>query len=307
MGLGSRASPLAALLTMLGLAVPALPSATFAQWTSPALESGAPSAPGGTAPGETAPPGTEAPGAEPSQPSPCQSEPALRCPDLVMSAPFHLHLDRSTIHGHVLLRAASSIDNVGAGPIELRAHRSGGKMTVYQAIYDSSGHRHLFQTKAGLIFKYVPGRRYRHPTIEAFSYWKLRHAAGFQLWALDAEGRAVQLVRTGPKVDYCLRDLIRSHPSPGSPRARVYPACSQDPYMRSDVLGTSVGWSDVYPYEYPEQWIDVTGLHGRFAYVQVVDPENLLIEFNHANDVSETYVELPSGRVFGHRVGVAAP
>ena len=71
--------------------------------------------------------------------------------------------------------------------------------------------------------------------------------------------------------------------------------------------GTSVGWSDIYPYEYPEQWIDVTGLSGRFAYAQIVDPENLLIESNHKNNLSETYVSLPSGLVLGHRAGVAAP
>jgi hypothetical protein len=63
----------------------------------------------------------------------------------------------------------------------------------------------------------------------------------------------------------------------------------------------------VYPYEYPEQWIDVTGLHGRFAYVQIADPDNHLMESTHRDDVSETYVELPSGRVLGHRVGVAGP
>jgi len=58
---------------------------------------------------------------------------------------------------------------------------------------------------------------------------------------------------------------------------------------------------------YPEQWIDVTGLRGRFAYVQIADPDNLLMESNHQNNVSETYVALPSGRVLGYRVGVAAP
>ena len=73
------------------------------------------------------------------------------------------------------------------------------------------------------------------------------------------------------------------------------------------MLGTSVGWSDVYPYEYPEQWIDVTGLRGSFAYAQIADPDNLLMESNKSNNVSETYVELPSGRVLGHRVAVPAP
>jgi hypothetical protein len=224
-----------------------------------------------------------------------------------MSAPFDLHVDRTTIPGHVLLRAASSINNHGAGPIELRAHRTRHGMAVYQAIYDRRGRAHLFHTRARLVFKYVPGQRYEHATIEAFSYWKLAHAAAFQLWSIDGQRHAVALVRSGPKVDYCLRDLIRTRPSPRSPAAPVYPACSQDPRMRRDVLGTSVGWSDVYPYEYPEQWIDVTGLRGRFAYVQMADPDNLLIEQNHENDTSETYVQLPSGRVLGQRVGVAAP
>ncbi len=180
-------------------------------------------------------------------------------------------------------------------------------MAVYQAIYDSSGRRHLFNTAAQLVFKYVPGERYAYPSVGDFSYWKVRHAAAFQLWSLDNHRRAVQLVRTGPKVDYCLRDLTRTRPSPYSPRARVYPACSQDPNTQSDVLGTSVGWSDIYPYEYPEQWIDVTGLSGRFAYVQIADPEGHLIESNHKNNISETYVSLPSGLVLGHRVGAAAP
>jgi hypothetical protein len=73
------------------------------------------------------------------------------------------------------------------------------------------------------------------------------------------------------------------------------------------VLGTSVGWTDSYSYEYPEQWIDVTGLRGRFAYLQIVDLDRLLIESNPENDISETYVELPSGRVLGYSIGVAAP
>jgi Lysyl oxidase len=224
-----------------------------------------------------------------------------------MSAPSHLHIDRNTIPGRVLLRAASSLNNRGSGPLELRAHRSGSRMGVYQAIYDRTGRRHLFRTAAKLVFKYVPGERYERESVGNFSYWKFEHAAAFELWAIDAQRRAVQLVRVGPKIDYCLRDLIRSHPSVSSPSTPVYPACSQNPNMRRDVLGTSVGWSDVYPYEYPEQWIDVTGLRGRFAYVQIADPEDLLLESNHHNNVSETYLTLPSGRVLGDRVGVAAP
>lgn len=225
-----------------------------------------------------------------------------------MSAPFELHLDRTTMPGHVLLRASSSIDNHGRGPIELRARRVGRYGTVvYQAIYDRRGRAHLYRTDAKLVFKYIPGERWGYGNVGAASYWKLRHAAAFQLWSIDSHYRAIKLVRRGPKVDYCLRDLTRTFPLPRSPRRAVYPGCSQNPHMRHDVLGTSVGWSDIYPYVYPQQWIDVTGLHGRFAYVQIVDPGRRLFVSDPSKRVSETYVELPSGRVLGHRVGVSTP
>jgi hypothetical protein len=225
-----------------------------------------------------------------------------------MSAPSHLHIDRGTEPGRVLLRAASALNNRGAGPLEIRAFRNRrGRMVVYEAIYDRRDRRHLFRTPATLVYKYVPGARYGYGNVGAASYWKFKHAAAFQLWSIDAHYQAVRLVRTGLKVDYCLRDLFHTHPSRRSPSMPVYPACDQNPYIRHDVLGTSVGWTDAYPYEYPEQWIDVTGLRGRFAYVQRADPDNLLRESDHRNDVSETYIALPSGRVLGHRVGVAEP
>lgn len=248
-------------------------------------------------------------GAVPVPTNPCQvSRLHLRCPDLVMSAPSQLEIDRSTVPGRSVLRATSSIDNRGRGPLELRARRRGPhRWDVYQAIYDNRGRTHLARARATLTYKFIPGERYGRGNVGAASYWKLRHAAGFELWSVDAHRRAIALVRTGPKVDYCLRDLQRTRPGGDSPATAVYPGCNQDPGARRDVLGTSAGWSDVYPYEYPEQWIDVSGLHGTFAFVQLADPDGLLIESNHHNDLSETYVRLPSGRVLGHRVGVRRP
>lgn len=231
----------------------------------------------------------------------------LRCPDLVMSAPYDLVIDRKSERGRVLLRASSSINNHGAGPLELRGHRrSSRSMSVTQVIYRVNGTRAFIPSKALLGFKFVSGRRYGF-TYPNFSYWKFRGAARFQLWSLDGEDRAVKLIRFGPKLFYCFRDLARTHPSGRSPSHAVYPACSQNPRQRRVTLGTSAGWSDIYPYTYPEQYIDVTGLRGRFAYVQVADPFNRIVESDELNNVSETFVQLPSGRILGTRVGVAAP
>ncbi len=225
-----------------------------------------------------------------------------------MSPPSELHIDRTTIPGRVLLRATSSVNNVGAGPIELRAHRSAGhRWVVYQAIYDRHGHAHLFRTQVRLVYKHIPGERYGYGNVGAASYWKVRHLATFQLWSVNRQLQLQHLVRTGPKVDYCLRDLVRTHPSARSPREAVYPGCSEEVQITHDLFGTSVGWSDVYPYGYPEQWINVTGLHGRFAYVQTVNPRGLLCEESSADNTSETFISLPSGRILGHRSRVAAP
>ena len=241
--------------------------------------------------------------------SPC-AIPALhlRCPNLVMSAPSQLHFDRTTIPGRVLLRATSSINNRGRGPLELRAHRlPSGAWAVYQVVYDWRKRAHVFRTLAQLVYKFVPGERYGYGNVGSQSFWKLREAAAFQLWSLDSQFHSVRLVRAGPKVDYCLRDLFRTRPSATSPVQAVYPACQESQAIARDVLGTSVGWSDVYPYGYPAQWIDVTGLRGRFAYVQTADPSGLLIESTYRDNVSEVFVSLPSGRILGPRVSVSGP
>jgi len=211
---------------------------------------------------------------------------ALRCPDLVMRRPHGLYLDRSTRRGHSLLRAGNSIDSVGRGPAELHGVRtSPAYMRGRQRIYKLGGGRIGVNTGAQLQFKLAHlGKR----------YWKFFHAARFELWRLDSGGRRSRRVRVGPKVSYCLRDLERTRPRlRRSPRHRVYPACSTYAGKRQVTLGTSVGWSDVYPPSYPEQWIDATGLRGCFAYVHIADPLNGIYESNEDNNEAQVIVRLP--------------
>jgi hypothetical protein len=214
----------------------------------------------------------------------------LRCPDLVMSRPADVALD--TVYGRKVLRSGSSINSVGAGPAELDGTRYAPfLMHARQRIFLQSGGSILVATPATLRFKLIPGQG---------GYWKLRDAATMQLWALSAAGRQTRLVRVSPKLHYCLRDLKLTHPQlPGAPQAFVHPGCNQDPSITHVNLGTSVGWSDVYPASYYEQWIDVTGLRGRFALVHVADPENVIYESNETNNAARVIVDLPSGRVVG--------
>lgn len=230
------------------------------------------------------------PGRVAASANPCVGPEAgeLLCPDLVMTRPFGLRTDRRTRRGRVLLRAGNSIDSRGAGPAEVRGRRTGRRsMAARQQIVRRDGSRLSLQTGARLLFKAIP-RQGR--------YWKLDHAARFELWSLDALGQRARLVRVGPKAVYCLRDLRRTHPSPSSPRRRIYPACSKSQRRRRVTLGTSVGWSDIYPPGYHEQWIDVTGLRGCFSYVHIADPRNRIHELREDNNEAAVTVSLPFGR-----------
>lgn len=209
----------------------------------------------------------------------------LLCPDIVMSSPFNLYQQKTPRH-HKLLHAANSLNSVGDGPIEIRGYRSGRHtMRAEQHIHRISGPILKVNTGAQLVFKNVPGF--------GGSFWKFNHTAQFQLWRLNAQGVRTRIARNGEKNVYCLRDLVRTRPELDGPRFRHYPRCNQDPHKQAVTLGTSVGWSDIYPANYYEQYIDVTGLKGCFAYVHVGDPDNHIYESNERNNTSQTIVRLP--------------
>lgn len=229
---------------------------------------------------------------------PCRTPPIaarLLCPDLRIARPSHLWADRKTRNGRVLLRATNDIRSRGAGPMELRGRRDRERsMNVTQAIRRRAGGYRLEPTQARLRFFDVGGRY-------GGAFWKVRNPLRFELWRIDRRGRLTRRVRTGPKQFYCFRDLERTAPGPRSPADPVYPACNQNPLVRRVTLGTSVGWSDIYPSGYDLQWIDVTGLRGCFAYVMRLDPGGTLFESNKANNVSRKKVRLPYRRVRNQR------
>lgn len=210
----------------------------------------------------------------------------LLCPDLRIGRPSDMYLER-TPRGRLLLRSTNDIRSRGLGPMELRGHRDRRfSMNVTQAIQRRGGGYALFPTQGRLRF-FTVGQRW------GGSYWKVRDPLRFELWRIDRNRKKVRLVRTGPKQFYCFRDLERTWAMPRSPVDEVYPACNQNPKVRHVRLGTSVGWSDIYPSTYHLQWIDVTGLRGCFAYVLRLDPGNVLYEMNKRNNFAQRIIRLP--------------
>jgi len=219
--------------------------------------------------------------------NPCEGPEArhLLCPNLRIGKPADIYLDGS--YGRQLLRATSNVKSRGKGPMELHGRRNGWhSMRVNQRIHRVGGGRLFLRTGATLHFTDV-GAYF------GGSYWKVHQLAGFTLRRVGPDGNVGPIVRTSPKLNYCLRDLERTRPGRRSPYAPHYPGCNQDPYIDAITLGTSVGWSDIYPADYDKQWIDVTGLRGCFAYTMTVDPKHLLFESNERDNSATRLVRLP--------------
>jgi hypothetical protein len=214
----------------------------------------------------------------------------LTCPNLVMGTPRDLFAEIS--RKRTLLRATNRLTNIGEGPLELRGRRKSPRrafrMAVTQAIRERAGGYLLRPTGGELFFKPIPGQ---------YRYWKFVDAASLEIWSLNANGQPDRMVRRSPKQVYCLRDLLRlDAPPAGSPTRRVYPACNQNPNKTRVTLGTSVGWVDQYPATYYQQYVDVTGLVGNYAYVMTADPKDHLAESNETDNRSFVTVTLPPKR-----------
>jgi hypothetical protein len=219
--------------------------------------------------------------------NPCTGPEAahLLCPNLEIGTPSEMYVE--DYEGKTLLHATSDVQSRGRGPMEVRGQRDGPKsMKVNQRIYKVGGGHITVRTDASLRFtdvgEYFGG-----------SYWKVHQLARFTLRKVDGDGALGPVLRTSPKLNYCLRDLERTHPGRRSPATRHYPACDQDPSIRRDTLGTSVGWSDIYPADYDKQYIDVSGLRGCFVFTMTVDPKHLLFESDERDNSSHRRVRLP--------------
>lgn len=226
-------------------------------------------------------------GAAPTE-SPCEGPRAqtLLCPNLRIGPASEMYVQDSG-PGRVLLRATSDVRSRGLGPMELRGTRDGHRtMRTVQRIYRRGG-GHL-DVRGGATLRFAGVGAY----FGGF-YWKVHELARFDLRRVLPDGSLGGVVRTSPKLNYCLRDLELTRPGKRAPNGRHYPGCDQNPYQDRVTLGTSVGWSDIYPASYHQQWINVAGLRGCFGFEMIVDPKDLLFESDEEDNTSVRTVRLP--------------
>jgi len=207
-------------------------------------------------------------------------------PDLGMAHPKDLKIAK-TSDGRKLLRFSSIVVNVGAGPFEVHGERAAGAstMTTQQRIFDSAGGSRNVPTAA---IMYFAGDGHNH--------WHVQDLEDFELIRLDNG----QLVGTGAKHGFCFYDNYRYGSS--SPayytRQTSPPACGTSSSNLQTFMGLSVGWGDIYNWNLPDQYIDITGLtSGRYRLWATADADNWFVESDDSNNFSWIDIQLKSNRV----------
>jgi hypothetical protein len=178
----------------------------------------------------------------------------------------------------MLLRLSTATPNIGAGPMEIygATTNADGTQDVYQRIYlEGGGFTDRFAGK----FEFHASHNHIH--FDGFAQFHLR--------AITPGNGVGALVAVGDKISFCLLDVTAYDLGlPGAPSSREYTTCA-------GFQGISVGWADVYQYNLPDQWIDITDVpNGSYWLEVVVDPDDQLLEANETNNTQRIQITLSS-------------
>jgi hypothetical protein len=229
----------------------------------------------------------------PSRPADAQTE---SLPDLGMLHPRNLQIE-NTSDGRKLLRFASIVVNVGAGPFEVHGQRPTGAstMTTTQRIFDDAGGYRDVPTDA-VIFWGGDGH----------NHWHVQDLLDFELVRLDNGIKVGNFAKQG----FCFYDnYLYGSSDPAFYRARTG-ACGGGLSASETTMGLSVGWGDRYGKALPGQYIDITGLTaGRYRLLGTADANDWFTESNNANNVSWVDIQLnpDTGKVRIVERGPSAP
>jgi hypothetical protein len=206
-------------------------------------------------------------------------------PDLDPAAPGRPRPALGT-DGLVYLTFNARFDNVGAGPLVLRAHRASTAeptMTVDQVVRQTDGTESTVPGVGGLVYD-VEYRR-----------WGFFPFIRYELLGTDGSP-----IGAGPDMNFCVIDTQNSDPAvvlPGEPAAAVYresPSCGKrKPSLVATEVGISVGWGNMHTAGKKGQMIPISGLpSGRYVVVHRINATNVLAEASTANNASSALIQI---------------
>ncbi len=190
----------------------------------------------------------------------------------------------TTTDGRELLRFSAMIVNVGSGPFELAASRAdtSSSFDVSQRTHHSDGSTTDSPTTAEMVYGG-----------DGHDHWHVRDLESYELLRLDNGVK----VGTGSKSGFCFFDTDPyALDLPGAPAGPRYSHTTCGTQDSLDVsMGLSVGWGDEYPWNLPDQYIEITSVdNGKYRLRATADQGGLFTEASEGNNV--TWVDIRLSR-----------
>ena len=220
--------------------------------------------------------------------------------------PGSCYPDETGVGSHRCLRFANQIQNVGTGPLTMRFQflgagpqgaRVGFVNCRMQQVVDRSDGAELFRPAGACVF---------HPSHAHFHY---QNFAEYSLHRVRPNGRTdPTALRKSTKRGFCLTDgrNFAFGTSQNSGRTNWFPNCNLPARVTSqagagevwDTMGISPGWGDVYSWDTPDQYIEVTGVpDGLYDVMSTANPDGGILESSRADDTARTRVCLKGDTV----------
>jgi hypothetical protein len=194
------------------------------------------------------------------------------------------------------IRFASSLANLGPGPLEVRPNRNmpcpPGQHNSTQIIFTDANNNQTFNRARDTEFtRHRAGCMVYHPYHD---HWHFKASARYTLLDPRAEEEPV-VVTARRKVSFCLRDSARVPTSYGT---WDYP----ESYLRctkKSPQGISVGWMDIYQSFLAGQSLTLPRRleDGVYCLRTVVDPLDQLAESDNDNNASMKALKIKGNRV----------
>jgi hypothetical protein len=187
--------------------------------------------------------------------------------------------------GRRLLRVSTIFSNYGVGPMELigrRASASQPFMSMTQILYRPGGA--TVQIPTPVRAEYAG---------DGHNHWHSQRVVTMELSSvLDPTS-----VRYGSEIDFCFFDNVRTNAGVrGSPSAAFYKfAWCGAPSDLTVRMGLSLGWGDLYKWDFVNQWVDITGMAGgTYNLRATVDQPNDFVETNEHDNCTISRIQIPA-------------
>ncbi len=215
-------------------------------------------------------------------------------PDLAPLAMYDIHL--SQLNGRTVLRFTSTFLNRGRKEFELvgdaTTTTADGLTPVYQRIVNDDGTEQ--RLLVGDFLWHALHNHYHYSDFAKYIFSMVKPADG------TSPGVIPSITQ---KTTFCLRDNYPVDLSlPGASVTKVFSTCG---LARQ---GVSIGWTDVYKYDLPDQYIDVQDMPaGVYALSFLLDPNQRFSEQRQDNNLSTVLIDLNIPKYTARVIASAAP